>query len=249
MFWLLLACTGGPHEGTVVGNPGDAYAKLAPVSDTLQVDVMEVNATQLWLEGCDGAVQQQPVDTEAGQPVYAPMSVPSGRWCRLGLELDPVAPGVLVAGLDLEGAAFELHLGLSWLELDAPGGLWVDGQSYVLELGEPDWLSRELLQEVDESGVVVVQEGDPLHDLLVDSLSFRSALFEDGDGDGQISESERLAGAVARGEAREEDVADTGGAEGFVEVRETRGCGTQETVVVSWLLLPLLGLGRRRRLS
>lgn len=247
MFLLLLACTGDPAEGTVVGNPGDGYTQMAPTAADVEIVELGLFGGQLWLEDCSGDGQQELAPIEPTDPMVAPVVLPAGRWCRLGLDLTPGDPGLWVLGTRVDGTAqFELLLQVEWVELQArrSGGVLIDGQSFVLELGEPGWLSADLLGLPDESGMITVDIDHPLHDPLVDTITLRSAMFEDSDRDGLISESEREVGPVAAGEGREEDVVDTA-AEGSSEPDVPAGCGGRGGAAA--VLLPLLGLKRRRR--
>ncbi|MCB9780989.1 MAG: hypothetical protein H6742_20640 [Alphaproteobacteria bacterium] len=248
---LMLACL-GPDQGTVVGNPGDAAARVAPVSAELTLGEAEAYVSLIEVYSCEGQVTEidlapftegDEIEVDLLRDV---IELPGGSWCALGLELDKLE----FEGSGPDGSSFRVDLDPGWIEVEALGGFEVDGQSFVLEMAQPGWLSAELLG-LEAGGAVTIDADAALHDALADTVALRSALFEDDDGDGELADDERSVGAVAAGEARDQDVADTG-TTGFQETvsmdTRTGNCGrSQIRGAFVFLMLPGLLLGLRRR--
>ena len=80
---------------------------------------------------------------------------------------------------------------------------------------------------------------------LVELVTDGSALFEDGDADGEISEQEREDGPMATGEVHPSHAeADREEKEEAGTSDSVSGCGSESSV--GWLLLPIGLFGRRR---
>lgn len=188
----LIACRNDPHEGTIIGNPGDTQLTAADPKDmrftygALPVDTMT-------LMGCSGAVGDV-VEVGAlfvlGEDL---ITIPEGSWCGLALGLD--GPLELTAEADPEHVELSLEVGEVTLTGDS---FTVDG-AYVLELAYPEWLSRETL--VLNGQDVVIDSSHFLHGTLASMVGLGSALFAD-DGDGVIDDAERADGALSEGERR-----------------------------------------------
>lgn len=173
--------------GTSVGNPGEMAVRWAPgagveVSGTVPV-------TALVATPCLGGGEIRVEVARDLQPGPGEsLTLPSGKLCQLRLE---VAGLVAVQIVDGGGAVSTADLAVKAIRLSSTG-VEVDGQYFVLELGQPDWV---VAGSVDEAA-------------MAEALARASGLFLD-DGDGALSESERAAGSVAGGEDRLEDDDDT----------------------------------------
>lgn len=174
--------------GTSVGNPGEMAVRWAPgagaeVSGTVPVAALVATPC---LGGGELRVEVGR-DLEPGPGES--LELPAGKLCQLRLEVSgPVALQIT----DGEGAVAAADLVVSTIRLSSPG-VEVDGQAFVLELGQPDWVAAGSVDEV----------------AMAEVLARASGLYLD-DGDGALSEAERAAGAVAGGDDRHEDEDDTG---------------------------------------
>lgn len=242
---LLFACTTeGGRQGTVVGNPGDSAARLAPLGEGLSVDVARLQLGELWLDDCEGGVEEvqigREVDLIADEVAW---QIPAGTWCRFGLAL---ASPLYLAGTGPEGHHFEVNPKGGWIELDSfDEGVVVDGGSYLFEMAEPGWLSVELL-DLENQEEVVVDQNHPLIDAVSDQVAFHSALFRDPDADGTLAEEERAEGAIAVAAGRDQDLpasVDTGDEAGFDVETPEGGCGGGSAA----MLLVGVGLWGRKR--
>lgn len=243
MSFLLLACRqpATPPSGTFVGNPGEATARLATYGDT--ITLTEAEAT---LGFTDAVSCSSELTSEAAAVVSLDLladnsaPLPAGQWCALGVYVE----SILLFGGFADEAEFQISLEPGFIELASEAELSVDGDDFILELADTDWLSDEVMQELLREGEwIVVDEDDPLAAQLSDAIVESSALFLD-DGDGALSDEERAAGAVAASGDRAEDVSgDTGRSDDGTSSEDRGGCGGAVSVA---LLLPL-GMGIRRR--
>ena len=239
VFLLLAACRqDGGTQGTVVGNPGEASPQLARAVDaTYEQARALIDFTDALACGVDIS-EESDVSAEADLLDGAPLvPIPGGTWCAIGVSVD----ALYVSGVTAEGQWFEIFLAPGFIEMEALRPLVVDGDRYVLELGEPDWLAPAL--EEGNGSVIFIAGDSPMGALLSDSLTLRSALFEDSDGDGVLSDEERALGPVAVGGSRS-DSEDSGQEEGFPDTGAGGGCGGGQAALL--LLLPALVWRRER---
>ena len=238
---ILLSCRlGASSQGTVVGNPGEATSRLAPIDSELTILSADAVIAFIDVLACDGSTsQEEVVDASVDLLEDVPLVIPGGTWCGFGLSLESVT----IVG-EYERVSFSMVLSPGFVETSSAAGVVVDGQDFIFEMAEEGWLSAELLDLTgEEDGEVVLEEGDPLTERISDTLALRSALFED-DGDGVLSDDERQSGPIAWGAAREADLPeDTGQEEGFSD-DDSGGCGGGAALVLFPLLSPL---ARRRR--
>lgn len=186
---FLLACASGTvGEGTSVGNPGEAAARMAP-TDAVALDRAELVVAGIdWLS-CDGTtVQGEPVG-HLDLLADSDFVVPGGCWSGVALRTGgPLA----LAGTAADGGAVELLVDVETIELFSVQQFDVTDARFVLELARGGW-----------------SPDDP--DALSDALAGHSALVEDIDGDGWLDDAERAAGLVMAGPDREEDAHDDDG--------------------------------------
>lgn len=258
------ACHLWGDSGTVVGNPGDSLVSTAS-SEGITWTRGSAEGITIELFPCpDGStvevfgLAETDDDQEFDVLGQQAIALPGGEWCEAFAELDVVElEGSLVSGDTLEVVLEGVEVDLAAAS-DA-SGLTIDGQQLILELAYPDWLADIALPPAD-AGVVRFDSGTAHYDTTLDRLFDGSALFEDADDDGTISDNERSTGAVLAGagspSAADEDASDDG--EGSGEDSDddsaegsSRGCGNSEYVLeeeaaVVFLGLPLLGLRRRR---
>lgn len=240
MIWLAAACSGDPSEGTIVGNPGDT---MTLVADGKGVTYTEADAIAVaWvMESCAGALEEIAIDEDIDL-FGTVLETPAGTWCSTALEMVELSiegeAGEDTFSVDLEGGLVELH---------SSEALEVDGHVFVLELGFPEWI------DADDLGLragehVEVDADHRVYEDLQRALLEASALYEDEDEDGRISDEERARGALAvgpsrRDDERERDATDTGDPDGS-EDPDPGGCTSAPAA--GGLLLALLALCRRR---
>jgi hypothetical protein len=303
---IATACSGSDEtsQGTVVGNPGDTSMQLAR---TAGVDVVEAYTfvdTFEWVD-CDGDRSVVDVQSEINLLDESSVEGPSGEWCSLTVQLGDtlVIEAALVDDGDDEILRFQLDLDVEYLQMNAQDGFVIDGDSTVIELGQPDWFVLEEIEleddegdgeceeieermeelweacedgdedaceELDEVGewydencteddeeeserTVRINPDSSAHDGLARRFMLGSALYEDGNADGRLSDDERNAGAVATGTEHPDSVDEDGsvddtdaniefGTQGEIEVG---GCGRSESNL-AWLLLPFTVFRLRR---
>ena len=87
MIWLLLACTGPPPEGTIIGNPGDAMIVMGEGKDVTYTASSSYAST--WrVTDCEGEREADiPVDVELELDGTF-LELPGGAWCTIALELE-----------------------------------------------------------------------------------------------------------------------------------------------------------------
>lgn len=211
---LSVACTvdSTDRSGIAVGNPpgkeeGEAMARIT-VADGDGVRMVDFNMAVdgVYLEDCDGNGMR--IDYEPGTVLRldgTSIPIPTGEWCLIGLQ--PTLRAAHLRGNAGEGRfRFEATLGRIFL-FARPGNVLLDGDTLVLELAEPGWLTAEDF-DVRGNEEVVVGGADCLDDPLCDQirrgLMNRAGLYRDPDRDGQVDESERDAGSQASGDERRE---------------------------------------------
>ncbi len=207
MRWLVIALVlslgcqqeAEPDEGIAVGNPGLTSMSMA-VTDAVSLTSAAGTLNRVRFAGaeCGGVDLTSYVDLTlelALEP--ADFDFPGGTWC--GLILDFTGPLVLTGTWDDGVGAGEVDLSLNLgsvslgaveetLEVDA-------GSELAFELAAPGWLDDALGSLAD--GETLSAEDPLLHDALVAAFADDSQLFDDGDGDGIVTEPERTVGPVA----------------------------------------------------
>jgi len=112
-----------------------------------------------------------------------------GNWCGLNLNLgqDSELKAITHRGDWLNAPLAGTEIALQWQD-----GFSVDGQSFILELGNPGWLNSSALG-MDGTEDITLTSDDPSTAMIVASLQTSTTLFEDLDGNGVLSTSEREA--------------------------------------------------------
>lgn len=226
------------HEGTIVGNPGSLRAAR---SSTVDVDVAEAFVAEVVLFDCEGEagfeeVVDEEVDLLDPQSTFADLD--DGTWCGAELLLDEVfwVGGGEETSFELEGSEL-----LVVLESTA-GFVLAESLPTLWQLGPPELLTAELLAEHAEGsgdgGEAFLDLDDPDLDDLRAALEERSAVYEDIDGDGLISDPDENAGTLATGPGREDEAAGDADEE---RVTSKSGCARRSRASLLLLLLPLAG--------
>jgi hypothetical protein len=251
---LIIGCRSGesPDAGTVVGNPGDNTMRIADGLDVEIVSARTAVDSFAWV-GCGGDVVW--IDVDAGIDLLGDnrITAPNGSWCEgWALLSDVLVIEAVPSDRGDEDETLELYLDLEMVSVFAVDGFTIEGDSTVLEVGYPGWLTMDVFEDDDEwpEGI---DPDHPEHDALVEQLVDGSTLFEDNDGDGRISENERDEDAIATGdlgrheenqsqimgEEEDEEEEDNSGAN-----TDAGGCGGGSS---GWIFLPLSLLGLRRK--
>jgi len=275
---VLFGCSqeGSRDEGTVVGNPGDAAMRMAPV-DAGEVITARTIVSSMSLESCDGTPFDLELDQEVDLLGDTHIEVPNGEWCGLDLFTED---GLYVEALsDEDELVLVLNLELEVLEFEAPEGFQIDGDQTVLEWGFPGWVSmdpellleefgrdeedledmddREDMEEWDDYFVIEIDPDDAeIHDGLVDVFAHASGLYGDGDEDGEVSDEERDNALLVVGSGHPDHSTESEESAASPEVSDSMsaeaqlstgpGCAKSESNVQWGLLFPLILLGWRR---
>lgn len=224
-------------DGTIVGNPG----KLQPArSAELSYEEGSALVTRVAMEGCDGETGfEEELGSEVGlvgeSDVFA--TLPDGTWCSASVELSEVylqgSRDAISVELDVE----EVVLGLS-----SDSGFTLAGGLHTLwQIGPPGLLDEIAADARDD---VFVDAEHELYSEVLWALEERSAVYEDLDQDGLISDSDEAAGTLATGVERDAEVSEADGDTG-VDLDGGGGCGRSKAAGLFWLPL-LFGLRRRR---
>lgn len=234
------------QDGTAVGNPGVVAFALGQPTD-LTVEEGEAFFTSGTVSPCGSgdavALEEldESVSIEDGEIAF---DLPAGTWCTMSLAgLEVGASGLLEA--DPDDGAWSMGLDVGELTLNAPSfsGFRVnEEQVFVLELGAPGWFDATRLEAV-AGEEVFVEPGDDAHDGLAADIAAASALFDDADGDGDVSAAERTEGSSASA-ANDEPQASGG----ETEESGAPACSVAPGVVAPWMFLVVgLLLPRRHR--
>jgi uncharacterized protein (TIGR03382 family) len=193
---LLVACdpaTVPPPSGTSVGNPGKNLFRAAP-GEGLVYDAAVARGLSFELVACDGTAEVVAPAGELDLLADEQTEFTGLEWCAVVVTADEIQ----VTGGPAEGDGLDFDLTLA---LPTPTTLWtsapfaVDGESFVLELGAPGWITAEGLG-IGAEPVVIGPESEG-HDRLLVPLIAGTAWYLDEDEDGEVSAAERSAGPVA----------------------------------------------------
>ncbi len=194
---VLFGCTSetGTRSGTSVGNP-TVVGLTAGRTDGLSLEAGRIVIDTVVLEDCAGGS----VEIDVGRSIALfedTIEIPEGSWCTQTITTS--------GPLNMEGSWRE---GTYTILVDAPeiflSGRWdVETEAaFVVELGRAQWLSS-VLPEFEVPGEVMIGLDHAAQANLSNLLERASALFPDGDGDGQVGDDERE-GRISSGEDREE---------------------------------------------
>lgn len=198
-----LGCAGeerDPSEGIFVGNPPGVVGVVGASGDRGAATVTQFELRESTLTDCSG-------DSEAlsahGDDPLGLARLPAGEWCAL--ELVPDGPVVLEG--EYSDVTFELQIPVERISVE--GYLDISereaSRRFILELGEESAFADRL--EFTEAGrhveldVAECLEAELCQEIL-EAVEDGSALFEDADLDGRISDRERASTERMRGELR-----------------------------------------------
>ncbi len=181
--WCLAACAcngGDPWDDVGPAQPGSLRVELG-TTDGLEVDEAVVGLDAIDVDRC----KARPSHTLLGGDwwVVPPMPVllEGGPWCSLSVQFQ--------GPLEVAGAGWVGELELPDLELVVDRDLAVDGDAFVLRLGDDGWLSEADLEEG------AIAPGDPAHDRVVGRLVGAAAVYRDDD-DGALTDDELARGPL-----------------------------------------------------
>jgi hypothetical protein len=159
----------------------------------MRIDAAQVTVVRTRWTDCVGVTTAFEEDQQVDLLDPQVLDTPPGAWC--GLEV--VTRGALaVQGTSDAGFGVDVALGLGTLTLGSAAPFFVDSSVLALELGAPGWLDAAALGA--DAGDVVIGAGSPEAAALAAAAVADAALYAD-DGDGEVAEDERSAGAVADG--------------------------------------------------
>ena len=191
LFLVALGCTSPDEtdEGTWVGNPGEMTARLAPGDELFFEEAGTVLIGASFL-ACDedgedrDALLLEPMDLLGGN--Y--LEIPGGAYCEALLFADI---SIYLAGEADDGGTgtFAMEIPIGEIVF-ASYGFEVDANQLIFELGVPGWINPEDLGLEDGEH----QDHDFESSVAGDAGAFLTGLsqiFEDDDGDGEVSDAER----------------------------------------------------------
>ena len=193
-----------PAEGIYVGNPGLTTLRIGAVAGAEVAD-QGFAADSLVFTSCDGD-HTDDVDLSEGLLDGDEFEIPSGPWCTV---VAHKATLVIDAQVEAEGNGDDdddddgdlLTLWLEFEEIALSGattdGFAVDADgTYVYELARDGWLDADDLDFGDE-GELEIAPGHEDHDAIAELVADQTVLFDDPDGDGDLSDDERADGSLA----------------------------------------------------
>ena len=193
---VLAGCT-DPAQGTIVGNPGLDVLRLASGLD-VRTDAAEVAVDQIVLRDCEGVATAVQVGATLDLVDGDGFDAPDGTFCEVEVRF---AGDLTAQGVTTNGTASPVSLTLELQSAIMTGTAFTVGEDpLVIELAYPQWFAvAELVEGADG---YEVGPGDPSHAGLVDRLVTGSAVFEDADANGTVSETERSENELAKGVRR-----------------------------------------------
>lgn len=183
--WCLAACAcngGDPWDDVGPAQPGSLRVELGAI-DGLAVEDAVVGLDAIDVDRC----KARPSHTLLGGAwwVVPPMPVllEGGPWCGLSVQF---LGALEFAG---PGASFVGELELPDLDLVVDRDLAVDGDAFVLRLGDDGWLTEADLEEG------LITPAHPAHDRVVRRLVGAAAVYRDDD-DGALTDDELARGPL-----------------------------------------------------
>lgn len=189
-----------PSEGIYVGNPPGVVGVVGASGDRGTATVTEFELAQSTLFDCSGG--SQALELHQADPLGL-ARVPTGRWCAL--EMEPDGPIVLEG--EYSEVTFVLRIPVELISVEGQLSVAQDDEDrrFILELGEESAFADRLAfsepgthidLDVAECAEAELCQG------MIQAVETGSALFEDADKDGIISDRERSATELMRGPDR-----------------------------------------------
>ena len=244
-------------QGTVVGNPGDGAMRSGDGVD-FEPEIARTTVSTMNWKGCGGTEREISIGSEIDLLGDNQFTVPVGNWCAVVVNFNDALfiEGPFRIDEDDEEVWLQMELATEMtVFVSEEDGFDASEEHFVIEFGEPDWydpvalLDDELLSEAQvealREGVFIVNDEHSQYDEMVDRLENTSSLFVDGDGNGQISETERDEGPVAQGDSDADGANDDAeSVEKSEALTSDDGCGSSGANAL--LILPLGWFWRRR---
>jgi hypothetical protein len=233
IFMYLISCIdGSKSEGTIVGNPGKVNTIIADSESFVYEDGGAFLESITYVKKrMDNSFEELTVDVDDEIDLVAvggSFEVQKGNWDSIHLEFHDfyLEGGSLV---DENQIDFVLSLEFMKIPLKASESVVIEEETYVLEMGQPDYFADVILEEFsDDFDFVEISddndETSELLDLAYDQMEGQSTLFEDLDENGQVDAEERAfpvatadeeevasgnVGSTSDGESQEESSEDT----------------------------------------
>lgn len=187
---LSLGCRMGPDAGTAVGNPGDGLTVRVAPDFGITASSAELLDARIVLAPCSGpnTVLADPVDLDLLEP--RGLLLPAGSWCRIYVRS---ASTLMFRGTGPDGQDLDLELDIGVVSTGTGTPFVTDnGTGLAFLLGGTNWPGAQGLPATD----LVVRPGDAEHDALVTEAAANAVTFEDPNGDGVRSQSERVVAAA-----------------------------------------------------
>lgn len=186
---LLAACTEGPRSGTAVGNPGNLDVVVPEEGEGVFVEEAFVHVSSVVLQPCaDVAFVLQIGRVLDARAPGDGVEVPGGRYCGAVVGLEERSAGALeVAGRTAAGTTFTLAANPEPLRVLDP--FEVDGDELLLVLPLADALDAAELDALGSGAAIA--PGDPVATSASQAAVDASAVYEDVDANGLLSEPDR----------------------------------------------------------
>jgi hypothetical protein len=187
---LLVACNGGPWDDVGPAVPASVRVELG---DTPGLELVEggLELERVDVDRCKARPSHTSLLGTWWVVPASPLLLEGGPWCALSFE--PQGP-LTLTGTD-GNVVVDLTLSLPPVVLTLREQLDVDGDAFVLRLGDDGWLAADDL-DLSEDGSIT--PSSPLHDPLVEALEAGAGLYRD-DEDGELTDDELDRGPLTDG--------------------------------------------------
>ena len=204
-------------DGTLVGNPGRGIATPAETESVTYDDgIGDLNRIEYAADMADFETEQTTIDAinrsvDILDPTATFQLLP-GRWAALKLHFN---------ALELYGSGdvpFELHFNAFTVTLQAQESSLelMENGTYVVEMGNVNWLIDAVSTA---ETTTIIDSSNPMFVDIKHALTKSSAIYNDEDGDGELSEEERAANLLATGDDRNDHLS-SGDDQGTTTVEE-----------------------------
>ncbi len=194
---LTAASCGNPIPKVAAPVPGDNGLLAIALAPGAEADVQSVTVG-------DGLLTLTTCIFHAGATLYLgestnldEVTIPllAGQWCTLDIQWSGT---VQIEATSTDGGILAADLSLDSISINTDDGFTVDGHKYVLEIGTPGWIDATLLEMTSDTSLEI-DDTHPLASAIVEALQTGSTLYPDFDGNGLVSEDERLHPSASAG--------------------------------------------------
>ena len=199
-FSLTLACT--DPNGTIIGNPGDGKGKIAE-SNNVELWDAEVVAPQIILyQGETETVIDLDFDGNNLFDIFdedSTFEIPVGKWDSMEVLLPELHLIGAIQDLGMENP-FNFTLFDIIFSLNGQNDFSTSEQYYILEVGKPNWLDKEKIENI----ILEEDTADDHKSEFEDIAIIHSALYLDLDRNWEINSEDRAVPVAYTEEVKEE---------------------------------------------